>query len=142
MKSACVTAAAGLANVTFENPVPYAQLPERIRHADLVLGVFGTTPKAGRVIPNKVYQALASGRPIITRASVAYPVGVRDSSAVVFVPPGDPGSLAAAVAAWAEQRARLPDLGQTARAAYDANLSAGVIRKQLEQSLDALMENR
>jgi len=137
-KSACVTAAAGLTQVAFENPTPYVRLPARIHCADILLGVFGTTQKAGRVIPNKVFQALASGRPVITRTSEAYPHNTRASSAVSFVPPGDPQALAAAVASWVTQREMLAERGQAARVLYETCFSAAVVRSQLEQSLKAL----
>ena len=137
-KPACVTAAAGLAHVTFENPIPYAQLPARIHRADILLGVFGTTQKAGRVIPNKVFQALASGRPVITRSSAAYPPETQFSSAFAFVPPGNPQALATAVAFWALQRETLVGRAQAARVIYESHFSATLVRNQLARSLEAL----
>ncbi len=65
--------AKGLGNVIFESWLLYEQLPDRIHQADVLLGVLGTTPKAGRVIFNKVFQSLARGRVVVTRSAGAYP---------------------------------------------------------------------
>jgi glycosyltransferase involved in cell wall biosynthesis len=56
----------GLSTVTFLPSVPYAQLAAMMNEADVCLGSFGTTARARRVIPNKVFDALAVGRPVIT----------------------------------------------------------------------------
>jgi glycosyltransferase involved in cell wall biosynthesis len=137
-KAGCARAAAGVGGVVFEKPVPYAQLPSRIHRADILLGVFGTTQKAGRVIPNKVFQALAAGRPVVTRESEAYPAAARGPEALAFVPPGDPQALAAAVAAWASDPARLAARNRAARGVYDACFSSAVVRRQLEAALAAI----
>jgi len=48
-----------------------AELAQRIAQADVCLGIFGTSAKAGRVIPSKAYIALAMKKPLITRESPA-----------------------------------------------------------------------
>ena len=134
-KPGCQAAATGLNTVFFEARIPYAQLPARIHRADILLGVFGTTQKAGRVIPNKVFQALASGRPVITRASDAYPAEACASEALGFVTPGDPQALAAQIAEWAGQREVLAARGRAAHALYDRNFATPIVREQIQRAL-------
>jgi glycosyltransferase involved in cell wall biosynthesis len=49
----------------------YPQLRQALDWADVCLGIFGTSEKAACVIPNKVFQIVAAGRPLITRDSPA-----------------------------------------------------------------------
>ena len=51
--------------------VPYEELTSWIGSADICLGIFGDTQKAAQVIPNKVFQILSSGKPLLTRDSPA-----------------------------------------------------------------------
>ncbi len=134
-KPECQKAAAGLENVVFEERLPYAELPARVHRADILLGVFGTTHKAGRVIPNKVFQALAAGRPVITRASDAYPSEAAHSDALAFVPPGDPRALSAAMAAWLAEPERLTRRAEAAREVYNRFFSASVVLAQLQDAV-------
>jgi glycosyltransferase involved in cell wall biosynthesis len=86
------------ANITWLPWVDYDQLPGVIARAQICLGIFGKSDKAARVIPNKVFQALACGKPVITRASPAMdPLAARFPHAIVTVPAGDPIALATAV---------------------------------------------
>ena len=61
--------------------------------ADLCLGVFGATPKAARVVPHKVYTALAAGRPVLTADTPAVRELLRPGEEVWTMPPGDPDAL-------------------------------------------------
>jgi glycosyltransferase involved in cell wall biosynthesis len=47
------------------------ELANQIREHDIILGIFGDSTKAKSVVPNKVYQALASKKTIITMKSKA-----------------------------------------------------------------------
>ena len=65
---------------------------------NLCLGIFGDTGKAARVIPNKVFQILSAGAPLITRDSPAIRELLSpDMPGVYLVPPADPDALLAAV---------------------------------------------
>ena len=90
-RQACEAVAARASNpsvqVTFEDWVPITELGVRIGASDLCLGVFGVGEKTNRVIPNKVYQALACDRPVITIKADAYPDELQDSSCgLLWVP--------------------------------------------------------
>jgi len=76
--------------------VEYQKLSHFIQSADVCLGIFGTSEKAGRVIPNKVYQILYSGKPLITRDSPAIrELLTPEQDGVYLVPSGDHEMLAA-----------------------------------------------
>ncbi len=116
--------------------VDYAGLSAQIAAADVCLGIFGSSEKAARVIPNKAYQILASGRPLVTRDGPAarefFGTGMEG---VRTVPPGDAAALAAAVRALADS-GELPPEGATARFGPEA-LSAA-----LGQILDETLAGR
>ncbi len=81
-------------NVTFISSVPMENIPAHIQCADVCLGIFGTTAKAGRVIPNKAYEVLACGRPLITGDTAAARRVFRDRENALLSTPGDPHALA------------------------------------------------
>ncbi len=54
-------------HIRWDSWVAYETLADAIVKADVCLGIFGGSGKAGRVIPNKVYQILSVGRALVTR---------------------------------------------------------------------------
>ena len=84
-------------NVDWVPWVEYDRLPEELHRAGCALGIFGTSEKARRVIPNKAFQALACGTPLVTADTPgARELLVHEESALL-VAPGDAGALAAAL---------------------------------------------
>jgi glycosyltransferase involved in cell wall biosynthesis len=99
-----------LANLEWHPWVEYPRLIEAIEAAHVCLGIFGRSAKAARVIPNKVFQIIAAGRPLITRDSPAIREIFGDESpGVCLVPPDDPQALAAALGALLADERRLAE---------------------------------
>lgn len=90
-----------LANVTFLPWIPYAELPELIAAHDICLGVFGAGLKSRIVIPNKLYQCAAVGRPIISADTPAVREVFTHRETACLVPGANPERLAEAIAALA-----------------------------------------
>lgn len=87
-----------VARLTWIPWVGYRELNDWIHRADVCLGIFGESGKAGRVIPNKIFQVLATGTPLITRDSPAIRELLSpDMAGVYLVPPADPDALLAAL---------------------------------------------
>ena len=124
----------GTRNVTFVPWVPYPELPVWIAQADVVLGIFGDTPKAARVVPNKVYQAMAMGAALVTRDSPPVRRLLEHGRSALLVPPADPAALARAVEALGDADVRRR-LGQAARHTFLRVARADVVAVQLAEAL-------
>ncbi|MDQ3067847.1 MAG: glycosyltransferase, partial [Actinomycetota bacterium] len=105
-------------NVDWVEWVEYEQLPEQIQRAGCSLGVFGTSGKAARVIPNKAFQALACGTPLVTADTPAARELLRDGESALLVRVGDPEALAAAVRRLATDPELAKRIGAGGLAAY------------------------
>ena len=140
LRAECERRATGLSNVFFEDWVPYEQLPKRIHQADILLGVFGTTLKAQRVIPNKVFQALACGKPLVTCSAPSYPAELltNPASGILWVNAGDSKSLADAVMQHARNTSHLQEFGHAARISYEKYMGSRVVHSQLQNALATL----
>jgi len=85
----------GLANVEWLGALSPAELRAHTLAADVCLGVFGGSDKAARVVPNKVYDALACGRPVVTAGTPGARELLHDGEDALLVPAADGHALAA-----------------------------------------------
>ncbi len=106
---------AGLEHVRW---VPYAELGAELAASHICLGVFGGSDKAARVVPNKVWQAMAVGRPVVTADTPGVREVLTDGADALLVPAGDPVALGTALARLAADAALRRRLGAAARARY------------------------
>ena len=119
--------------------VPLDRLPTELAAAAVVLGVFSPAGKATMVIPNKVYQAAAAGRPLVTRDGPALREVFTPEEHCLAVPPGDPNALAAAIARLLDAPELGRRLGAAARrlvvAEFDAETQGRRLRRLLAETL-------
>jgi len=127
----------GLENVVWLGSLTMAQLRDQELAADVCLGVFGGSEKAGRVIPNKVYDALACGRPVVTADSPGARELLHHEEDAVLVPVGDDQALAAAVSRLRDDGLRRR-LGEAALALYRSRLTPAVVAGELLSALEGL----
>ncbi len=130
--------AKGIKDITFLDKVPYVKVPEVIYSADVVLGVFGTTEKASRVIGNKIFEAMGCARPVINERCTGYPSAAKDCKAIKFVPPGDAEAIVKAVEEYRADWANRDGYNAEAYRFFRANLSMEVVERQLKEILEGL----
>ena len=119
--------------------VEYERLPGELGAAGCALGIFGTSPKAARVIPNKAYQALACGTPLITGDTPAARELLTDEENALLVPPGDAAALAGAMRRVAADSELAKSLGRNGRAIYEDRASEEVLGERWRTLLEALV---
>lgn len=138
-------AALGLAPAALEwieEFLPRADLDRRLAAADVSLGIFGTSAKASRVVPCKVHDALAAGRPVVTADSPAARALLRDGVDALLVPPGDPAALAAALERLRDDPALRERLAEGARRIWRERLAPGKVVGGLVEAMERLCRDR
>lgn len=86
-----------LTNISFLAPTSYEMLAEHMAQASVCLGIFGDTPKTQMVIPHKVYEALAMGKPVVTADTPAVRELLTDGEHALLCSAADPEALADAL---------------------------------------------
>jgi glycosyltransferase involved in cell wall biosynthesis len=124
------------ANVEWIPWIDYERLGDAYRSARCALGIFGISPKAARVIPNKVFQAIACGTPVITADTPAARELLVDGDSALLVPPGDPRALAGALRRAADDPELLGQIAEGGRRAYRELASESVLGRRWKSVLE------
>lgn len=129
----------GVANVEFVADVDYPRLRGYLERADLALGVFGSPERP--VIPNKVFEAMALGKPVLTARLLAMDELFAPNVHVAYCQPNDPADLAAQICRLRDD----PDSRQRIAAAghrlYQERLTPASIGKDLASIIQRVMSN-
>jgi glycosyltransferase involved in cell wall biosynthesis len=126
------------ANVEHVPWVEYELLPGELHRAGCALGVFGTSEKAARVIPNKAFQALACGTPLVTADTSGARELLVDGESALLVPAGEPEALAEAVRRVAADPGLVEQLSAGGLAAYREHASEDVLGRRWRSLLEGL----
>jgi glycosyltransferase involved in cell wall biosynthesis len=123
-------------NVDWVRWVDYEQLPGELQRAGCALGIFGTSAKAQRVIPNKAFQALACGTPLITADTPAARELLVHEESALLVPPGKPEALAEALRRLRDDPSLRRRLSEGGLVAYRSKASEGVLGRRWRHLLE------
>ncbi len=123
-------------NVSFIDWVNYQDLPLHIQAADICLGIFGTTPKAQRGIPIKVYESLAMKKPVITGNTPAAREIFTHKVDSVLCETGNPEALAEAILLLKENRQLREGIAAAGFLLYQRLFSSEQIAKKFEMALN------
>jgi glycosyltransferase involved in cell wall biosynthesis len=127
-------------NVEWLPWIEYELLPGELHRAGCALGIFGTSDKARRVIPNKAFQALACGTPLVTADTPAIRELLVDGQSALLVPPGDPEALADALRTLHSDDELGRRIGAGGRAAYEELASEAVLGRRWRELLEGVVE--
>lgn len=125
-------------NVEWIPWVEYRRLPALLRGAACALGIFGRSAKAARVIPNKAFQALACGTPLVTADTAAARELLVDEDSALLVRPGDPEALADALVRVTTDSQLAARLSARGLDTYRAHASEEVLGARWRALLDSL----
>jgi glycosyltransferase involved in cell wall biosynthesis len=109
-------AVADLPNVVVAGSMAKHELPRVTRTCDVLLVLFADVPILAMNSPNKLFDALASGRPVIVNSPGWTKELVESSGAGLYVPAGDGGALAIAIEGLARDPEARERMGERARA--------------------------
>ncbi len=124
-------------NVLFIDPVPYEKLSDFMAMADICLGIFGSTPKTLLVIPNKVFEALAMAKPVITADTPAIRELLTDKENCVLVPAANPQALAEAIRNLKNSEDKSERIGKNGYELLQSKLTTGQIGLELKRLLES-----
>jgi glycosyltransferase involved in cell wall biosynthesis len=112
---------------------------EALAASDVCLGIFGTSPKASRVIPNKVFDALAAARPVITADTSAAREALAHRDTAWLCPAGDPAALAEAIVELQRDPVLRFDLARRGNVLFRADFSLDAIARQLATNVTEVL---
>ncbi len=134
-----LTAAVGdLPNVRLVGSLPKKDVPVLTRSADVLMTLFADVPILATNSPNKFFDGLASGRPMIVNSAGWTKDLVEEADCGAYVPAGDGIALADTIERLAADKEALARMGLNARRLaeerFDRTLQASRLLDVLEQA--------
>ena len=113
----------GLSNVTFTGSFPKSDMAKVLAASDACVAVLRNIAMFTTTYPNKVFDYMAAGRPIILAIDGVIRTVVEDAHGGIFVPPGDPAAMAAAIERLADNPDMARQMGRDARSYVAAHFN-------------------
>ena len=128
----------GLDNTCFVAPVPKEKMCLVIAAADACLAILKPLEMYKTTYPNKVFDYMAAGRPVVLAIDGVIRQVVEAAGAGIFVSPGNPQELAEAVLTLADNAALARSMGTAGRQAVERHFSRQVIARKLANLMEEM----
>lgn len=128
-----------LGNVLFLPPVPKTQMPQALAAADACLAILKPIPLYATVYPNKVFDYLAAGKPVVLVIDGVIRKVVEDAGAGLYSPPGDPRLLAEAVRALAADPDAARQMGLRGRLYVEQHFDRAALARELGELMEGMV---
>jgi glycosyltransferase involved in cell wall biosynthesis len=132
----------GLDNLVLLPPVPREELPALVAASDVTLTVFDPHPVLALNSPNKFFDSLAAGKPVVVNVDGWLRRLVEENSAGVYVPAGNAEALADRLVELSRDPGRVQTMGANARDLAEREFARDVLADRLVEHLEQLAERR
>jgi glycosyltransferase involved in cell wall biosynthesis len=129
-----------LDNVLVLPPIPREEVPGLVGASDVTLTVFAPNPALEVNSPNKFFDSLAAGKPVVVNVNGWLRQLVEENAAGVYAPGGDAEALAGVLSTLARQRERLVELGENARALAVREFARDLLTDRLAATLEEIAD--
>ena len=130
----------GLNNILFSEWMSKDDLIKEITESDICLGAFGSTPQSLMTVQNKIYEALAMGKAVITGRSPAVESAFIQQEEILLCERGSAESLAEAILTLhGDENLRLK-IGKKGLAKFEENYTPEKIGARFLQHLKELSD--
>jgi glycosyltransferase involved in cell wall biosynthesis len=109
--------------------------------SDACIAILKPIPLYGTVYPNKVFDYMAAGRPVILAIDGVIRQVVEAADAGIFVPPGDPEALASAICELADDRRGGRQMGARGRRYVERNFDRVALAEKLALVMERIVED-
>src|SRR5262249_27295735 len=132
-------AAEGLDNVVFSDVVPdKAAVAEIVAAADVCLTIYSSTTRETGWSPNKMFDALAAGRPVVINVPGWLRETIESNGCGRFVDRRRPESLAGALVEMSTNKVACIEMGRAARRLAEREFDRAILAARLERVLLAV----
>jgi glycosyltransferase involved in cell wall biosynthesis len=130
----------GLSNLKFIPPVPKNDMPEALAAADACIAILKPIPLYATVYPNKVFDYMAAGRPVVLAIDGVIKEVIETANAGIAVPPGEPKALADALLTLSENLQQGIAMGKRGNEYVKNHFDRSIQAQNLARIVEALVQ--
>jgi glycosyltransferase involved in cell wall biosynthesis len=131
----------GLTNLVFLPPRPKTEMAQALAAADACIAILKPIPLYATVYPNKVFDYMAAGKPVILAIDGVIRQVVESVQSGLAVPPGDAEAIARVICQLADDPATGKVMGLRGRQYVETHFDRAVLADQLERVLQNLVNS-